>query len=355
MANRPKSLRRQPTLDLMGLYQRWIHRKERFLTLQDTDRRVFPFEWGLGWLPWSPKRNGEAPDTFFEHQAARYVRDSDNFFQPPPTSDWTLEDDRLRFPSPAPGPDRFNNVTSARVFEALPKRRAVVVVPQWNADAESHVGLCRLIQRLGITAVRLSLPYHEERRPPGMRRADFMVSPNLGRTLQATRQGVLEVRQLVRWLRLEGYSRVGVMGTSIGSCVSYLAFVHDPEIRTGVFNHVSGYFADVVWTGLSTRFVRWGLEGHIELPTLRRCWAPVSPLSYVERLERQGSRKHLLITARYDLTFLPELSREVLREYRRRQLPVDSVSLPCGHYTTARFPFNWLDGWHICNYLYRNL
>ncbi len=339
----------------MGLYQRWIHRKERFLTLQDTNRRVFPFEWGLEWLPSAASRNGDTPLDFFCGEAERYVRESQEFFRLPSPPEWERRGDCLQFPTPAPGLDEFNNVAHARIFPAARSDRAVVVVPQWNADADSHVGLCRLLQRLGITSVRLTLPYHEERRPPGMERADYMVSPNLGRTLQATRQAVLEVRQLVAWLRREGYSRVGTVGTSIGSCVSYLAFVHDPDISVGVFNHVSGFFADVVWTGLSTRFVRWGLEGHIDLPALRQCWAPVSPLCYVQRLKDQTPRKHLMISASYDLTFLPELSRKVLEEYRALEVPVDSATLPCGHYTTAKFPFNYLDGWHICRYLRRNL
>ena len=41
----------------------------------------------------------------------------------------------------------------ARYFpDASPRgrRRAVLVLPQWNSDAEGHVGLCRLLNRFGI-------------------------------------------------------------------------------------------------------------------------------------------------------------------------------------------------------------
>jgi hypothetical protein len=31
------------------------------------------------------------------------------------------------------------------------------------------------------------------------------------------------------------------------------------------------------------------------------------------------------------------------------------VVLPCGHYTSATFPFNYLDGWHMCRYLVNQL
>ncbi len=32
-----------------------------------------------------------------------------------------------------------------------------------------------------------------------------------------------------------------------------------------------------------------------------------------------------------------------------------AVVLPCGHYTVGKTPFKFLDGYHICNYLKRNL
>ena len=83
-------------------------------------------------------------------------------------------------------------------------RRAVVVLPQWNADPEGHVGLCQLFARFGITALRLSLPYHDARRPPELERADYIVSANVGRTLQANRQAVLDARRAVALARARG-------------------------------------------------------------------------------------------------------------------------------------------------------
>ena len=31
------------------------------------------------------------------------------------------------------------------------------------------------------------------------------------------------------------------------------------------------------------------------------------------------------------------------------------VVLPCGHYTLGETPFKFIDGYHICSYLKRNL
>ncbi len=332
----------------MGLYQWWMHRRERILTAKDTNRRVFPFEWGLEWL--APENHSADPLAELHQIADAVLQDSQSFFAPPPLGPVQREGDRLSFATPAPGSVPENNMVDCRIFEAQGSSCAVVVAPQWNADAHSHVTLCRLLQRLGITAVRHCLPYHEKRAPDGMVRADLLVSPNIGRTLQGIRQAVLELRQIVEHLYREGYRHVGVVGTSVGSCIAYLAFTHDPRIQVGVFNHVSALFADVVWKGLATRHVRRGLEGRISFADLRRCWAPISPLHHVFRL-KNDPRPHLLITAKYDLTFLPHLTEQVFQEYRRHGLNPDVARLPCGHYTTAHFPFNYLDGWHICRYL----
>ncbi|MDA2935074.1 abhydrolase domain-containing 18 [Acidobacteria bacterium AH-259-D05] len=289
-----------------------------------------------------------------KNYAGKILKDSDSYYQPPPLKNCVLKDDILTLNTPTPSPYRENNTVYCHMFTAPGSETAVIVVPQWNAGEDSHVGLCRLLKRLGITAARLCMPYHEQRLPSEMQRADYMVSPNIGRTLHATRQAVLEVRQIAVWLKEQGFQRIAVMGTSVGSCISYLAFVHDPSICTGVFNHVSSFFADVVWTGLSTRYIRWGLEGNISLEDLRQCWAPISPWFYVNRL-KTGNRPHLLITAKYDLTFRPELTEKVFEEYETHKIPHQRVELPCGHYTSARFPFKYLDGWHMCRYLVRQL
>jgi len=117
-------------------------------------------------------------------------------------------------------------------------------------------------------------------------------------------------------------------------------------------NHISPYFADVVWRGLSTGHVREGLDGHIELDLLRALWKPISPRWYLERLR---DRQTLLVYARYDLTFPVDLSEDLVTEFRDRHIPHEVVVLPCGHYSTGRAPFKYLDGWVLMRYLKKRL
>jgi dienelactone hydrolase len=228
----------------------------------------------------------------------------------------------------------------------------VLVLPQWNAEPDGHVGLCRLLAWNGMTALRMSLPYHDGRMPAELHRADYIVSANVVRTVQVCRQAVLDARRAVAWLASRGYGPIGILGTSLGSCLALLTTAHEPLIRAQALNHISPQFADVVWRGLSTRHVREGLEGHIELELLRTLWRPISPRGYLERLRE---RKTLLVYARYDLTFPVDLSEDLVRAFRDGGIPHELAVLRCGHYSTGRAPFKYVDGWVLTRFLKRAL
>src|SRR5262249_61971885 len=97
----------------------------------------------------------------------------------------------------------------------------------------------------------------------------------------------------------EGYERFAFLGTSLGSWVAFIAAAHDPRVRVGIFNHVSMYFSDVVWTGLSTEYVRRGFGDEVSQDDLRRYWSVISPAIYLKRM-RGRDMKNLLIWARHD-------------------------------------------------------
>jgi hypothetical protein len=334
---------------------RGFHAWERQLASIDTNRIVRPFEWGLDWL--DLEGGDDRPASRLSMWSRETTDASDRFFDAPPTSDYERTGDVLRFPSALATPYPANNLVTVRVFPAQTKNggrpgKAVVVLPQWNADAEGHVGLCQVLARFGVTALRLSLPYHDQRRPTEIARAEYIVSSNVGRTLHANRQAVLDAKRTIDWLVAQGYERIGVLGTSLGSCLSMLTMAHDPRVRAGAFNHISPYFADVVWRGLSTQHVRSGLEGHLTLDELRDYWMPISPWPFIERVR---GRRVLLVYARYDLTFPVDLSRGFIREFERLGIRHATATLPCGHYTTGKAPFKYLDGYYLTKFLVESL
>ncbi|MBA2306502.1 MAG: abhydrolase domain-containing 18, partial [Acidobacteria bacterium] len=125
-----------------------------------------------------------------------------------------------------------------------------------------------------------------------------------------------------------------------------------PLVRAAALNHISPYFADVIWSGLSTEHVKASLDGNIDIDTLRRIWMPISPWPYVERMR---TKQALLVYALYDLSFPLDLSRTLVSEFREKRIPHKVAVLPCGHYSTGMTPFKYLDGFTLCRFLSRNL
>src|ERR1700722_3341939 len=168
-------------------------------------------------------------------------------------------------------------------------RQAMIVMPQWNADAFSHNVLCEMFNKFGIAALRLSKPYHDVRRPAELERSDYAVSANVGRTIAATRQAVADIRSCVDWLELQGYEQIGVLGTSLGSAYAFIAAAMDARIRICAFNHASTQFGDVVGTGQSTRHVKAAFEhAGLTQDDVRAMFAGVSPMTYMEDFAETG-------------------------------------------------------------------
>lgn len=352
------------------MLSRWIESWERSIYAEDADeRRAGVFGWGLEHLhgfaahprpktepgDTGPRPPGDDEAAALLAAARSMTRESEALFRPPPMEVTAFDGELLQFRAPLDTGFPEVGQGRARLFESdRADGRAVVVIPQWNADASSHVQACHILQAFGMTALRLTLPYHEVRKPEGMLRADPMVSPVLGRTLQSIRLAVLEVRQLVGWLQERGYDRVGLLGSSLGSCIGFLTIAHDPRLRAAALNHVAAWFADVVWEGLSTRHVRESLDPHVDHQTLRDCWTPISPAPYVQRLAGTGQRL-LMVSGRYDPTFLPSHSRPLVEAMREEGVRFRRVVLPCGHYTLGRPPFYLVDALLVATFLRRNL
>jgi dienelactone hydrolase len=228
----------------------------------------------------------------------------------------------------------------------------MIVMPQWNADAFSHNALCEIFNRFGVSCLRLSKPYHDIRRPAELERSDYAVSANIGRTMAACRQAVVDIRSCLDWLEQQGYEQFGVLGTSLGSCYAFIAAAHDPRLQVCAFNHASTWFGDVVWTGQSTRHIREAFEqAGFTQSTLRDVFLGISPMAYMDRFA-SVPRRVLVVHAKYDLTFLEEFSLDVLKNLDKHHVDFISRVLPCGHYTTGETPYKYIDAWYLGSFVH---
>ncbi len=384
---------------LSRLYAKWMFSWETALTTRDTNRIVRPLEWGFDWLnDFSRLANADAiPDDLQRMVALNHeiVEHSEDFFGYVTPTDFRLETrhpqlfptnvrpetlaqdaelklqaavgeleeaEFLRFTSPVSTPYPENDIVNARWYPAPEPsakqpsrpRQAIIVMPQWNADAFSHNALCTMFNRFGISALRLSKPYHDIRRPAELERSDYATSSNIGRTTAACRQAVVDIRSCIDWLESQGYEQFGVLGTSLGSCYAFIAAAHDARLQVCAFNHASTWFGDVVWTGQSTRHIRAAFEqAGLTQEQVREVFTAVSPMSYMDRFAANPKRV-LVVHATYDLTFLREFSLDVLNNFDHRKVDYVSKVLPCGHYTTGETPYKYIDGWYLGSFIYES-
>jgi len=358
------------------MLKNYMHKRERHFAMLTDDRVVQPFGWGVEFI--SDHVNGDDPQKILSEFSHRVVANSDEYFAEPEKVEFRFEKrlhvadapgmnsarnhnvqkrevETLTWQSAVKTPSDENDIALATYFPHENKRAAVIILPHWNAQAGTYFDLAKHFNKVGCSALRLTLPYHEVRMPQGLTRADHLVAPNVGRSLQSITQAVSDTRASVTWLKQQGYEKIGIVGTSIGSCVAFLSFVHDMRIDAAVFNHVSGYMADVVWRGLSTYHVRESFGENLTLEELRKYWLPVSPMAYIDKLAAQKRRPQRYIYAKYDLTFPVDLSLETMTALRLANIPHSEVALPCGHYTLGEKPWVYLAGYHIISYLRKHL
>ncbi|WP_353064620.1 alpha/beta hydrolase family protein [Tunturibacter psychrotolerans] len=383
---------------LSRLYAKWMYSWETALTTRDTNRIVRPLEWGFDWLQdFSPLALAANPHLSDYDRMTAVNRDivvrAEEFYSYETPTDFRLERrhpqlyptnvrpetlqedaelrrqaetgeieaaDFLRFTSPIRTLYPENDQVNARWYPAHPDtqkgkpKQAIIVMPQWNADAFSHNALCTLFNSFGISCLRLSKPYHDVRRPAELERSDYAVSANVGRTTEACRQAVVDIRSCIDWLETQGYEQFGVLGTSLGSCYAFIAAAFDQRLQVCAFNHASTWFGDVVWAGQSTRHIRAAFEqAGLTQDQVREIFSIVSPMSYMDRFATKPKRV-LVVHATYDLTFPLKYSLDVLTNFDALKIDYVSKVLPCGHYTTGETPYKYLDGWYLGSFIYQS-
>jgi Alpha/beta hydrolase domain containing 18 len=344
----------------MSWLEQKIRRYEHARWTIDDNRRVFPFEWGLEHI--GGRYNEPDPRAFLDAWVEETLRSSDAWFATEAAIDHVLHQPEngssggqvLTFTSQIVSPWPKNNLVHARLFRAAASGPAVVLLPNWNAKWDGQVNLCRWLAKVGISVLRLSLPYHDRRVAPGHERADQLVGSNVGLTLQAMRQAVTDTRRCLRWLEMQGYGPLGIVGTSIGSAIGSITMAHDQTARAGAFMHVSTYFADVVRTGMTTAHVWEGLRAKVTEDELRCYWTPISPVPYMDRLRGTGQRM-LMISGRYDPTFWYEFTEEMFESLRQKGIDLETLTLPCGHYSLELAPFAISAGLRLALFLFESL
>jgi pimeloyl-ACP methyl ester carboxylesterase len=334
------------------MYHRWLDRwDERRAQRGDEVKKQTAF--ALNAALAFPDSHGVTSLAEFCALADRAAADPTFFADSIPQDPVVVRDDGwIRFSSSVSTGLAENDLVCAKVTEARSSDRALVVFHHWNASSRSPK-LANFFSRRGITVVEMALPYHLERRRPSSSHADYMLSPNLGRTIQSVRQAVLDGRKLIRALKNEGYQDISVLGTSLGSWVAGLIAAHDPAVRRAALLLSAGSLADMVWTGRATRHIRASFDAEVGLADLRRAWAPLNLENYADKLARTDLELQFVFATR-DTVVLPELSRQLVGRLRTAGVEPGILELNCGHYSLSLPPYVIRAGLSISRLLSRS-
>jgi dienelactone hydrolase len=208
----------------------------------------------------------------------------------------------VSLPSDAPSGNAVNDQVLFRYHALAPlpgqKTPAVVLLHHSGGSGDDRriTQFAHALNRRGIAAVALTLPYHGRRRAPNQTpQRPFTASADSVR--QAFEQSVSDVGTVVTWLRQQpevDANRIGAVGVSLGAFVLHLAMGRDARIRAGVAALGAGNVGEIF---LHMRG-RKDSEALRTMETLRS----VEPLTYADR---NRPRRVLMIQAARDTVVPP--------------------------------------------------
>jgi dienelactone hydrolase len=240
---------------------------------------------------------------------------------------------RVQYPSPVQSPYPENNTVHGEYYRPNgegPFPGVVVLDVIGGADQIVSRSLSTQLARGGVAALFIQMPYYGPRRPPG--KNIRMISPDYRHSIEAVRQTVLDARRAVAWLEAQpeiDATRLGIMGTSLGSFMGSLTAEMEPKVRRVAILLGGGGLVDAYYDDSRARTYRiaWELLGGTK-EKLAQLLAPVDPLTYAANL---CDRKVLMLAGKRDEVVLPKMTEALWKASGMQKL----VWFDCTHVGAA--------------------
>jgi dienelactone hydrolase len=146
----------------------------------------------------------------------------------------------FHFVSPVESRWPANNIVHGRLFAGTgnwQSRPTVILLHGWNAESSYRTLFPYLAWRLnrsGLNAAMIELPYHSQRKPRGAGAVRNFLSDDLVHVLEATRQAIADTRALAAWLSAEGSPAVALWGFSLGAWLSGFVVCTNSQVNRAV-------------------------------------------------------------------------------------------------------------------------
>lgn len=160
---------------------------------------------------------------------------AEHFALPATMQDFRTEaPDTISWSSPAASVAEFpvNGRARAILSRVRPDGPTVIMLHAlMSASDAGYRQWARRFNSLGWNAAFVHLPFHYSRRPRGHLNGELCCTADLVLTGDTVRQAVVDIRQLLFWLRGQGGREFGLLGTSYGGWVAALAASLEPDLR----------------------------------------------------------------------------------------------------------------------------
>jgi dienelactone hydrolase len=240
----------------------------------------------------------------------------------------------VRFPSPVTSPHPENNTVYAEYYRPRGDGPfpCTIVLDITGGDQSLSRFISTILSRQGIGCLFVQMAYYGPRRPPQSNVR--LLSFDVGRTMQAVRQTVLDMRRATAWMESRPEidpKRIGILGTSLGSLMAALTAEMEPKLGRVVILLGGGGLVEAYYDnpqGASYRKFWERLGGTKE--KLATFIAPVDPLTCAANLK---GRQVLFIAGKRDEIVPPSATERLWKAAGEPKI----VWYDCTHYGAAYY------------------
>lgn len=178
----------------------------------------------------------------------------------------------------------------------------IIFVHGWRMDSYNRIKKIfhnRIMNNLGWNMYYFPLPYHFQRQPEhSLYSGELMISANIDRTVESTRQAIVDLRGLIHWIKTNKNGPVILIGVSLGGWITNLIATLESQIDTIVSIFYANRLSYSIWNTVPGKFIREDLEQHgVSYDDLIRYWKITEPSQTVPKIKKDNI---LLISGKYD-------------------------------------------------------
>lgn len=235
----------------------------------------------------------------------------------------------MLFDSPIKTAWNETNLVPFKWFSDERKRSDIILLfaPGWGRRSQSvEEQMCYRLQRHGIDAGLMTVPYQQARTPSGAYTGEYFISANMFWTIANFRHFVAEIRLLVQYMR-HHYDYVGLIGWSSGGFQTVLA--SNCEEVDFLFSLATGcQLGSITWHGLITKFVRKDLESKgVNEDSLNKVWSITDEIHLARHCKAKYRKNYIAL---YDKVIPPEFQFKMWDVLGKS----DKTELHCSHYSS---------------------